>query len=550
MFVSFPIPAHLPIQQIVFLKDTISPFMSTATTEDLPSHPVISRENLLFDYPEADVILRSRDSFDFRVLKIYIVHSSPILGEKVLISPTTQPTPTSSTIPAESDVDSEHVANAFQVPLVQLPIDGAILFSLLTYIFPVPPVLPSTVEQTIELLSVAQMYKMDIVLTHIRNHIAQQEPPFIREETAFLDLAEEHKLDMMPGSFLHDLWKYHQNLNEFKKSSALTVLRDSGCESLTESGLPHWLDIYISDIGTARLVGHIERRRSDGGCESCSGILGKKIRAASSFSLPVEETRPEGRASPTATSPPKYSDMPEADIVLRSSDLVNFHVHRSVLVASSPFFRDMFSLPQPRNDAVPEALPVVHLSEDAEIVNSLISMLYPVSREIPLHEEGILTLLAAATKYDMDTVQSFIRAEVSRKKLLSFTGAAFHVYAVAYSKGLVPEMATAARDTLAYPLTFENLGHSLRSFDGGALRDLADFRLRSTGNFSSNLKSFSTGPSKIWVGCPTGKGGNYTHGLPHVLPRPFPHLRNSVTVTSRPRHGTSQLRGEREDNSV
>ena len=303
--------------------------MSTATTEALPSHPVISHENLLFDYPEADVILRSRDSYDFRVLKIYIVHSSPILGEKVLISPMTQPTPTSSTILAESDVDSEHVANAFQVPLVQLPIDGAILFSLLTYIFPVPPVLPSTVEQVIELLSVAQMYKMDVLLTHIRNHIAQQEPPFIREETAFLvyslsqkhglcsealqaarctlsfssltiqNLAVEHKLDMMPGRFLHDLWKYHQSfrsnltsdLSEFKKSSSLTVLRDSGCETLTESGLPHWLNNYISDIGTARvpalldladfhtkLVEHIEHQRSDGGCESCSGILGKKIR--------------------------------------------------------------------------------------------------------------------------------------------------------------------------------------------------------------------------------------------------------------------------------
>ena len=226
--------------------------MSTAATEALPSHPVISYENLLFDYPEADVILRSRDSYEFRVLKIYIVHSSPILGEKVLISPTPQPKPTSSTIPAESDVDSGPSANVH--PVVQLPIDGAILFSLLTYIFPVPPVLPSRVGQVMELLSVAQMYKMDVVLTHIRNHITQQEPPFIREETTFLiyslsrkyglriealraarctlsfsslniqDLAEEHKLDTMPGRYLHELWKYHQrvrsnltkDLREFK----------------------------------------------------------------------------------------------------------------------------------------------------------------------------------------------------------------------------------------------------------------------------------------------------------------------------------------------
>jgi hypothetical protein len=207
--------------------------------------------------------------------------------------------------------------------------------------------------------------------------------------------------------------------------------------------------------------------------------------------------------------------MPDADIVLRSSDLVDFHVHRSVLVASSPFFRDMFSLPQPPNDAAPEALPVVHLSEDAGTLNSLVSMLYPVPPEIPWSYVDILTLLAAATKYDMDAVQSFIRTEISLKKLLSPHPA--HAYAVAYSKRLVPEMATTARDTLRFPLTFEFLGSTMRSFEGGALRDLADFRLRSMGNFSSNLKSFSgclNGPSEIWVGCPAAKDGNNTRRLP------------------------------------
>ena len=302
--------------------------MSTVAAEALPSHPAISHENLLFDYPEADVILRSRDSYEFRVLKIYIVHNSLILGEKLLISPTPQPKLTSSTIPAESDVDSEPLSNAH--PVVPLPIDGAILFSLLTYIFPVPPVLPSTVEKVMELLSAAQMYKMDVVLTHIRNHIAQQEPSFIRDETAFLiyslaqkhalrtealqaarctlsfssltiqDLAEEQRLDIMPGSFLYELWKYHErvrsnltsDLNEFKKSNALTIVGESTCKSLAISGLPIWLEYYISNIGKARvpafldladfhteLVEHIEPLMSNGGCTSCSGMLGKKMRA-------------------------------------------------------------------------------------------------------------------------------------------------------------------------------------------------------------------------------------------------------------------------------
>jgi hypothetical protein len=37
--------------------------------------------NLLFDYPGADIILRSQDFYHFRVSRIYITNSSPILRE-------------------------------------------------------------------------------------------------------------------------------------------------------------------------------------------------------------------------------------------------------------------------------------------------------------------------------------------------------------------------------------------------------------------------------------------------------------------------------------
>ena len=203
--------------------------------------------------------------------------------------------------------------------------------------------------------------------------------------------------------------------------------------------------------------------------------------------------------------------MPNADIILQSSDLVHFRVHKSALVASSPFFADMFSLPQPLNDATPDGLPIVHLSEDAEVLNSLISMLYSVALEMPHSSDKILALLSAVAKYDMDAAQSCIRAEITRRGLLSSAGAGvFGVYAVAYSKGLIPEVAAAARLTLGYQLTFESLGDALRLFEGRALRDLADFRLRTAQSLHSNWESFldcREGPSKIWVDCPTEKSG-------------------------------------------
>jgi hypothetical protein len=198
--------------------------------------------------------------------------------------------------------------------------------------------------------------------------------------------------------------------------------------------------------------------------------------------------------------------MASADVILQSSDLVNFRVHRSVLATSSPFFRDMFSLPQPSNEVTTRELPVVRVSEDAEVLSCLISMLYHVPPEMPHSSDNILALLAATEKYDMGEVQSSIRTEVSRKKLLSPEGSSrvFHMYAVACSKRLIPEMEIAARLSLDYPLTFESIGEALRSFDVWAVGGLIDFRQRCIDNLVSSMKSFSdyqNGPSKIWVGC-------------------------------------------------
>jgi BTB/POZ domain len=198
--------------------------------------------------------------------------------------------------------------------------------------------------------------------------------------------------------------------------------------------------------------------------------------------------------------------MSNADVILRSIDRVNFRVHKSVLATSSPFFDDMFTLREPTNAETIDGLPVVDLSEDAETLDSLMSMLYPVPPEIPKTNDNILALLAASQKFEMDSVQSSIRAQVKHKGLLSPKGAeAFRVYALACQKKLIPEMKTAAYLTMGYPFTFEYLGEALRSFEGWALRDLASFRQLCTDSLVSCLKGFldqGNGVLGVWVGCP------------------------------------------------
>jgi hypothetical protein len=176
---------------------------------------------------------------------------------------------------------------------------------------------------------------------------------------------------------------------------------------------------------------------------------------------------------------------------------------------ASPFFKDLLSLPQPSDSESVDGLPVVPFPEDAEVLNSLISMLYPVRPVIPGSYDKVLHLLAACQKYDMVQIQSSIRAEVNREGSPAPFGAeVFRAYAIASSKGLIPEMEKAARLTLDYPMTFESLGGGLRLFEGSALRDLARFRKCYKYHVAKCLDSFievnnsAPGPSNIWIGCP------------------------------------------------
>jgi len=220
--------------------------------------------------------------------------------------------------------------------------------------------------------------------------------------------------------------------------------------------------------------------------------------------------------SPTTSPPlPESLDVSDANIIIQSSDLVNFRIHKSILVSSSPFFRDMFSLPQPSDNETIDGLPVVRFSEDAELIRALITVLYPIPPEIPTSYDRVLALLATAQKYNMAVVQSSIRAEISRGVLPTPAKAQpFRAYAIAFNNMLSPEMETAARSTLDYPLTFESLGKDLLLFKGSALRELASFRKKCGDKIVSCLESFldTDGPSKIWVACPRSEDSQYLLG--------------------------------------
>jgi BTB/POZ domain len=279
-------------------------------TSEGPSDPSRSLRdepsNKLFDDPDADIILRSCDSQEFRVLKLYMIKSSPVL--KKLILATASDPPDTATLPDSGT----------PLPVVEMPESGSILSSLLTFIFPMSPTLPKSVEAIMELLSVAQEYKMSSILYHIRGCISLQDPPFIHRENAFhiYSLAQKHgllrevaqgarltlkvtltienledKLYVMPGAYLYELWKYHcavrtnilSCISEFRQSNAHGTLTGLSCVYLTR-GIPKWIDVYIYSVATTPssfdliefqtiLASHIQGTK----CSYCAHIPSQKI---------------------------------------------------------------------------------------------------------------------------------------------------------------------------------------------------------------------------------------------------------------------------------
>jgi hypothetical protein len=59
---------------------------------------------------------------------------------------------------------------------------------------------------------------------------------------------------------------------------------------------------------------------------------------------------------------------------------------------ASPFFEDLLSLPQPSEAELVDGLPVVQLSESSELLNSLLTILYPVRTVVPNSYEKVLYL--------------------------------------------------------------------------------------------------------------------------------------------------------------
>lgn len=111
-----------------------------------------------------------------------------------------------------------------------------------------------------------------------------------------------------------------------------------------------------------------------------------------------------------------------ADVILRTSDLVDFSVNRFTLSLASPIFRDMFEFGRPTDDSgIHPTRPIIQVSESSTTLERLLRLCYPVHEPVMSEVSHVADVLAAATKYDMEflipRLLNFLRKMVDSQPL-------------------------------------------------------------------------------------------------------------------------------------
>ncbi|KAJ7302611.1 hypothetical protein DFH08DRAFT_638422, partial [Mycena albidolilacea] len=138
---------------------------------------------------------------------------------------------------------------------------------------------------------------------------------------------------------------------------------------------------------------------------------------------------------------------PSADIILRSSDSVDFHCHKNILAHASQFFFDMF-----REGAVCEKYDihkdrkvVISMKEPNTVLHRLLTLVYPAHTAgvpfaliDPTQLDDICAMHEAANKYQMNML-------VTSPLLVAHP---HRFFAIASIRGIVPLVRRAALVTL------------------------------------------------------------------------------------------------------
>jgi len=171
------------------------------------------------------------------------------------------------------------------------------------------------------------------------------------------------------------------------------------------------------------------------------------------------------------------------DVILRSSDNVDFYVMKTFLAFSSPdFFAPMFTLPQAQHDIPsPSGLHIVPVTEDSKALRILLLYCYPLDLQDEPEDNDvgdIARAVFAARKYLMDLAGKRIEKVFLSKALSLLDRNPLHIYALACRYGFEELGRAAARKTLELPPSRLFASPELKHITGMDMFQLTQSRYR------------------------------------------------------------------------
>lgn len=156
---------------------------------------------------------------------------------------------------------------------------------------------------------------------------------------------------------------------------------------------------------------------------------------------------------------PPFDNPRRADVILRSSDLVDFHVYKLILSLASPVFETMFTLPATSSsdtmmaddDDHRHGLSVVKLMEDSCTLEALLQACYPTTGPHLNSIDSVLHILGVAEKYEITACHELARVVIASLA----EDQPIRAYAVACRYGFKDVAVRAARACLT--MTFDSI---------------------------------------------------------------------------------------------
>ena len=190
-------------------------------------------------------------------------------------------------------------------------------------------------------------------------------------------------------------------------------------------------------------------------------------------------------------------DSPTADVILRSSDDLDFRVHKLILSENSPIFEGMFALPPPSSfspssaDAKLDDLPIVPVPEDSQTLSHLLRACYP-SKGVWFPDLTVLgKVLLTAEKYSMIGIMSLLAPLLAEHGLADREP--MRVYALACRFGLTNVAAVAAKASLKHTFPGPSFPE-LKYMCGQSFHDLITYRYRCSWIISNLFND----PGSVW----------------------------------------------------